>query len=123
MREEQRVSHEEEVSGDAPGILSPAVRMSRIFLPVVALCAMVLLSPGKVGCVETAECDQSITCDDTSKVCFRYECKQVCEEDEDCGQGESCLSCEANDACFGMMLRACVADELMSTMEDMSDGD
>tara|TARA_B100000686_G_C16396309_1_gene764987 strand:- start:94 stop:429 length:336 start_codon:yes stop_codon:yes gene_type:complete len=111
------------MSSGARWILSPAGQMSRIFLPVATACVTILLALSRLGCVETAECDQSITCDDSSKVCFRYECKQVCAYDEDCNEGESCQSCEANDACFGMMLRACVADEQMSMMEDMGDGD
>lgn len=121
MREDRRTS--QRVHGrDRTRILSPPGRMSSIFLALATSCVLVLAVGGEPGCVETAECDQSITCDDTTKVCFRYECKAICEEDEDCEEGASCQSCEANDACFGVMLRACVTDEQMSMMEETSDG-
>ncbi len=64
-----------------------------------------------VGCVETAECDQSILCQDESQVCFNYECLQECSDDSDCASNETCTSCETSDACFGAMTRACVVQD------------
>lgn len=68
----------------------------------------VLLS---AGCVETAECNESVRCPD-GEVCYRYVCRRRCDSDEDCPDGAACQPCEpasGESRCFGIEGRACVA--------------
>lgn len=60
------------------------------------------------ACVETAECDQSSPCDDEARICFEFECRPRCDVDDDCEGELRCISCDANDSCYGVDARACV---------------
>lgn len=68
------------------------------------------------GCfVETAECDQTTRCDDEdAQICFEFACRDRCESDEECDPGQRCVSCSANDSCFGEQARACVDPDVLS---------
>ncbi len=68
------------------------------------------------GCVETAECDKNIGCGEVEGcaecVCFRKFCKQPCESDDQCGEGERCVACEGS--CLGAQGtgRVCVVPDV-----------
>lgn len=63
------------------------------------------------GCVETAECDESARCP-AGEVCYEFECRPRCEEDDECGNGATCRECVDPETdenhCFGERARACV---------------
>lgn len=67
------------------------------------------------GCVETAECDATVPCDD-GQICYDYECRVTCELDDECGSGSVCAPCQQDDAegtvdhCFEATVFACVAE-------------
>ena len=80
----------------------------------VVIMAMLLIWVPLSGCVETADCNESVRCPD-GQVCYRYECRRRCDEASDCGDGTSCRPCvdpeTEENYCFGERARACLADE------------
>jgi hypothetical protein len=66
---------------------------------------------GGVGCVQTAECNESTGCPE-SEVCYRFSCRAICQTDASCGGGMTCRPCQDPDEdtnhCFGRRVRACV---------------
>lgn len=82
--------------------------MSSVALMLAALTLAIGWAASSAGCVETAECDQTIPCNDTSKICFDYVCQPSCQRNDECDEGLACISCDARDVCFGMKGRACV---------------
>lgn len=68
------------------------------------------------GCVNTAECDASVPCDD-GEVCYDYVCRAACGSDEDCGTSLFCAPCNQDDAdgaidhCFLSDEFACIPRE------------
>jgi hypothetical protein len=80
-------------------------------LAVLAACALLLGG----SCVETAECNESVTCP-SGEVCYEFECREICSSDDDCDEDESCLACkppelaDATGNCFGADRSACVPD-------------
>lgn len=75
------------------------------------------------SCVETAECDESVPCEE-GRVCYDYACRTQCEDDASCGSEFQCVPCVQDDAqgtvdhCFSAQVRACVP-----RVEDSTAGD
>ena len=78
---------------------------------VTATLAVAVVLAG--GCVETAECNESVSCSN-GRICYRFECRQICETDAQCGDGQTCRPCKEpgseENRCFGASVRACVPD-------------
>lgn len=97
--------------GSVAGYVERGARLA-VWGCAAALVAMWLAA----GCVETAECNATVPCPD-GDICYDYECRSVCEQDRECGDGTRCVACMADDApddqghCFGSEARACVPDE------------
>ncbi|MFB6375295.1 MAG: hypothetical protein ABEN55_19730 [Bradymonadaceae bacterium] len=72
-----------------------------------------LLWMAAAGCVETADCNESVRCSD-GEICYRYECRPRCDRERDCGEEASCRPCvdpeTEENRCFGEQARACVLD-------------
>jgi len=72
-----------------------------------------LLFAAQPGCVETAECDETVSCE-SGRVCYDYTCRLTCQADSDCRSDESCLPCAQDDVnasqdhCFGRTINACI---------------
>lgn len=81
------------------------------------LCVVMLLVMGASGCVDTAECNASVTCP-AGKVCYEYECHIRCESSAQCGEEQVCAPCQTisgthdQGKCFGADLKACIDENL-----------
>lgn len=53
-----------------------------------------LLFFGAAGCVKTAQCDEYVGCPE-GKACYQHRCLWLCEDDEQCAEGEVCRVCRA----------------------------
>ena len=79
---------------------------------VTAACGAIAVGS---GCVETAECNESVTCPD-DEVCYEYRCLGRCQSNDQCGEDEECRPCKAPDQsdgegkCFGADQSACVPE-------------
>ena len=65
------------------------------------------------GCVETAECNDTVSCPD-EQVCYAFTCRDVCETQQECSAAETCTPCTDDGdegECFGEELSACVPEE------------
>jgi hypothetical protein len=77
------------------------------------LLALVFWAP---GCVDTAECNATVSCP-KQEVCYAYTCRAICETQSQCSDGEACRSCMDgatggdDGECFGEDLQACVPEE------------
>jgi hypothetical protein len=75
-----------------------------------------LVAVSTLGCVETAECDATVPCEEGDR-CYDYECHPICEVDSDCGRGAICVPCMQDDAegtidhCFEATESVCVLEE------------
>lgn len=92
------------------GDVEPKARYT-IIAALIVLVAITLLG----GCVETAECNATVSCPD-QQVCYEYTCREVCETQQDCAAAESCTPCmpagtAGEGACFGEELDACVPED------------
>ena len=80
----------------------------------VAIVTAALLWVVGAGCVETADCNESVRCPD-GEICYRYECRPRCRSDENCGEAASCRPCvepeTEENRCFGEQARACVRED------------
>ena len=85
------------------------------------VCGLAMLVAASVAllatsCVETAECNESVTCPD-DEVCYEFRCRAICESDQECADGYECLPCkppelaDTNGHCFGAEASACVAQQ------------
>lgn len=90
--------------------------MRRAPAAAIALGALLLVVSvifGASACVETAECNASVTCP-TGQVCYEYECRVRCESQAQCSDGQVCAPCQTiagthdQGKCFGADLYACV---------------
>ena len=104
------------------GILAQTLR-ERLALrltgaPGVSTIALIVLLGFFHGCVEAADCDQSTPCSSQAQVCFKFRCLPRCAEDTPCTQGARCVSCEQEDACFGVAASACVQEALGGGQND-----
>ena len=83
-------------------------------MPLAVLLALVL-AVVLSGCVETAECNATVSCPD-QQVCYEYTCREACQAQQDCAEAQSCTPCMAEGAaddegqCFGEDLSACVPE-------------
>lgn len=77
---------------------------------VLATLAIVVTLP---ACVKTAECDETAPCQTDGEVCYQYECRPTCAQDDACAAGETCTPCQKNqystNYCHGEQGMACVA--------------
>ncbi|QDG49822.1 hypothetical protein FIV42_03425 [Persicimonas caeni] len=67
------------------------------------------------GCVETAECNATVSCPD-EQVCYEYTCRDTCQTDAECSTAETCAPCiggavGGEGKCFGEEQNACIPEE------------
>ena len=83
----------------------------------VAVAFLMLLSTAALACVQTAQCDDAVSCG-FGEVCYLSRCYPVCNEEGDCNDDQRCAPCylEGEDSagdgrCEGANAAACVPAE------------